>query len=196
MFPTKKTLIWIALITSISLWTTFWYLEEKLYCDVKSNIVVSLTQKDGGKCEEYITYLEQRMKKTYKDILVIQWYIKRKQDLGYWKPLKEEKLELLNSMQKLRLNILISMRIFEWNLLKKSQELFITKTRSEKRDMEISLGRIENADQFVNSQIKKYAELVKSALSAIENANNAKSFEKFSEAVVRYLYLRKEIEWK
>ncbi|MBU0626151.1 hypothetical protein KKG31_07945 [Patescibacteria group bacterium] len=97
-------------------------------------------------------------------------------------------------MQKLRLNILISMRIFEWNLLKKSQELFITKTRSEKRDMEISLGRIENADQFVNSQIKKYAELVKSALSAIENANNAKSFEKFSEAVVRYLYLRKEIE--
>ena len=97
-------------------------------------------------------------------------------------------------MQKLRLNILISMRIFERNLLKKSQELFTKKTRYERRSMEISLERIGAASGFVNSKIEKYADLVKSALRAIENAKNAKSFEKFSDSVVRYLYIRKEME--
>jgi hypothetical protein len=50
-----------------------------MYCNVKDfgpaqgkNIKISLNKNDGGKCTEYVKYLEQKMKSVYRDILTIQ----------------------------------------------------------------------------------------------------------------------------
>ena len=88
----------------------------------------------------------------------------------------------------------MSMRIFERNLLRKSQQLFAMQVKYEKRDMERSLDRIETASGNVSNTIQRYADRTQSALNAINNAKTAYTFERFSEAVVRYLYLKKTLK--
>jgi hypothetical protein len=70
----------------------FSYYENKLYCSLsKDSILISLNVKDGALCTKYIRSLELSMKTTYTDILSIQKYIDKKQDIGYRKPLKDQK---------------------------------------------------------------------------------------------------------
>jgi len=123
-----------------------------MYCNVKEkNIKISLSKNDGGKCAEYVKYLEQKMKIVYKDFLTIQGYINKRQDAGYRRPIKDEKAKLLNDLQKLRLSILINMRNFENNLLAKSKEFFLSKIQTHKQKLQAALVKIEALSGSNNS---------------------------------------------
>ena len=194
MFPTKKIFIlWFLLFTMM--WVSFWYEDKGLYCAIKDkNIKISLNKNDGGKCTEYIKYLEQKMKDVYKDILVIQWYIKKRQDATYRRPIKEEKTKLLNDLQKRRLNILINMRTFENNLLAKSKELFLVKIQTHKKKLESALMKMEALSGSVG--IDRYIQLTRSTLNTIKNIENSKTLTRFNEKVKEYIYFTKQLEWK
>ncbi|HCY21577.1 TPA: hypothetical protein DIC40_07190 [Patescibacteria group bacterium] len=107
-----------------------------MYCDItKDRIVISLDNKKFYTCKVYIRYIELQMKKVYKDILLIQKYVDKKQDLGYWNPLKSEKVVLLNLLQNMRLNIIAHTKTFENNLLETSKRYFLDSITVYKKEL-------------------------------------------------------------
>jgi len=191
-------ILWFLVLTTM--WVSFWYYEDDLYCHIEdNNIKISLNKHDGGKCTEYVKYLEQKMKVVYKDILTIQWYINKRQDAWYWRPIKEEKMRLLNNLQKRRLNILINMRTFENNLLAKFKELFLAKIQTQKEKLEkaiITIDALSGTSESSKAEIEKYSQLAKDTLNTIRGIENAKTFTRFNKIVKDYLYFTKQLEWK
>ena len=101
-----KYVIAICLILLGCFQPSFSYFENKVYCNIsKDKVIISLDAKKSYTCNTYIRYIEVQMKKVYRDVLLIQGYIDKKQDLGYRNPLKEQKVAHLNSLQGMRLNI-------------------------------------------------------------------------------------------
>jgi hypothetical protein len=201
MLNTKKTIITWLLITTM-MWVSFWYLEEGMYCNINDlwakgkSITVSLNKNDGGKCAEYVKYLELKMKNTYKDILTIQGYINKHQDAWYRRPIKDIKIRLLNDLQKWRINILINMRKFETNLLTKSKSLFLEKIQKQKKKLENALVKMASLSWSNRSWIDRYIQLATDTLNAIKWIENAKTFTRYNEKVKSYLYLTKQLGWK
>ena len=99
------------------------------------------------------------MKDTYLDILAIQKYIDKKQDLGYWKPLKDEKGVYLNALQSVRLNILSHMKSFEQALLQKSKDYFMQSITLYQRQLKSAFNKLvlqtDTRSQAYANQIKE-----------------------------------------
>ncbi len=173
---------------------SFSYFQDKLYCTItKENVVISLENKKYYTCKIYIRYIETQMKKVYNDILLIQKYIDKKQDLWYWKPLKDEKVVFLNSLQNMRLNILSHMQTFEENLIETSKRYFLNSIFEYKKKLDASLKAFA---PLQNTWKEKYVILLKDQLAVIEKIEQAKTFEELNTAMQRYVYLKQQLEWK
>lgn len=172
----------------------FSYYENKLYCALsKDSILISLNSKDGGLCTKYIRSLELSMKTTYTDMIAIQKYIDKKQDLGYRKPLKDQKWAYLNSLQSVRLNILAHMKSFEDELLKKSKEYFIQSVAVYQKQLRSALKKFSTSTDTRN---QSYVTQINQQIEYIQAMDQADSFEIFSLNLQKYLYLKKQFLWK
>jgi len=171
--------------------TGFSYYEDKLYCKLaKDSVLISLSDKDGLLCNKYIRSLELSMKNTYSNILAIQKYIDKKQDIGYWKPLKDKKWDYLNSLQSVRLNILAHMKSFEQALLQKSKDYFMQSISVYQRQLRSALSKLSTQTDLHSVN---YAAQIKEQLWYMSQAD---SFEIFSINLQKYLYLKQQLSWK
>lgn len=140
----------------------FSYYENKLYCSLsKDSVLISLNSKDGLLCNKYIRSLELSMKNTYVNILAIQKYIDKKQDLGYRRPLKDKKAAYLNSLQAVRLNILAHMNSFQDALLQKSKDYFMQSISVYQRQLKSALVKLSTQ---TDSRSVAYADQIKEQL--------------------------------
>lgn len=172
----------------------FSYYENKLYCALsKNSILISLNSKDWGLCTKYIRSLELSMKTTYIDMIAIQKYIDKKQDLGYRKPLKDEKWAYLNSLQSVRLNILAHMKSFEDELLKKSKEYFIQSISAYQKQLRLALRKFSTSS---DTRSQFYVTQITQQIGYIQAMDQADSFEIFSLNLQKYLYLKQQLLWK
>jgi len=172
----------------------FSYYENKLYCALsKDTILISLNSKDGGLCKKYIRSLELSMKTTYIDMIAIQKYIDKKQDLGYRKPLRDQKWVYLNSLQSVRLNILAHMKSFEDELLKKSKEYFIQSIAVYQKQLRSALKKFSSSPDERN---QVYVSQINQQIEYIQAMNQADSFEIFAVNLQKYLYLKQQFLWK
>ena len=174
----------------------FSYFDQQMYCKLSpNNIIVSLKKTDWYLCKTYVSSLEAWMKKTYKDILVIQWYIDRKFDVDYRKSVKQPMVDKLNLMQKLRIDILASMQKFEKNLLVASKKYFLDWIGNYKWQLMDSLDKLKalNSTTYASS---RYISLVNQQLGVIINIEKATSFDTLNLLVPKYIYLKQQISWK
>jgi len=172
----------------------FSYFEGKMYCDItKDRIIISLDNKKFYTCDIYVRYIETQMKAVYKDILLIQKYIDKKEDLWYWKPLKEEKIAFLNLLQNMRLNILSHTKTFEMNLLETSRNYFLNSIDDYKKNLIKSLNYLQYSKDY---NVLKSLSLFKQQLENIENISQAKTFKQLDYYIKNYVYLKNQIWWK
>lgn len=174
--------------------TSFSHFEEKLYCDItKDKIVISLDNKKFYTCKVYIRYIESQMKKVYKDILLIQKYVDKQEDLWYWNPLKAEKVVLLNLLQNMRLNIIAHTKTFETNLFETSKKYFLNSINSYKRKLNNSLDALRTLQ---DPSWEKYISLIEQQLAVIDNISKSTTFEGLNSNIERYVYLKQQLPWK
>jgi len=188
---------YLLVVSIVFLWffsKSFSAFEDKMYCEItKDKIVISLDSKKNHACKVYIRYIESQMKNVYKDILVIQKYIDYKSDLGYWKPLKDDKINLLNLLQNMRLNILAHMKSFEFNLIETSKKFFLDTIYDYRKRLSVSL---ETLVALQDPSASRYISLLEQQLGVIEKISDAKTFDQLDSYIKRYVYLKQQIEWK
>lgn len=194
MYNYLKYLLFILVVVFGLFSKSFSYFEDKMYCEIsKSKIVISLDAQKNHACSVYIKYIETQMKKTYKDIIVIQKYVDQKQDLGYWKPLKDDKVNLLNLLQNMRLNILSHMKTFESNLFETSKKYFLDSISDYQNNLNNSL---ETLVALEDSSATRYVSLLQQQLGIIERISQATTFKQLDAYIQRYVYLKNQLLWK
>jgi hypothetical protein len=193
MKPITKIGLYIAILMFIGIPRTLADFQEKLYCQInKEKIVISLDNKRSYRCNVYIRYIETQMKKVYIDILAIQKYIDKKEDLGYRQPLKNDKVAFLNLLQTMRLNILAHMETFEINLIEASRKHFLNSIGDYQKDLNRSLKKLRDLN---NPNAEKYIKLIEQQLDTIVAISKEKTFDGLNKNIERYVYLKKQI-WR
>lgn len=196
----KKLSTIFIIIVFLLLWSSFWYMEDSLYCTISNqSIRVSIQRtEDSNKCNEYIKSLELLIKSEYNDILKIQVYIDKKKDLEYRESLQESKKQKIYDLQAIRLWIIENMKLFEDNFLKKTQEYL--KSRLEKYYNSLTkkvspLQKLWTWYQF-SPYIQKQISLITSQINTLNAIYTAPDIPTFLKLTKDYLYLKKQLEWK
>ncbi len=168
--------------------------DDKMYCEItKNEVIISLENKSVYPCQIYIKYIELQMKKVYKDLELIQKYIDQKRDLWYWRPLKEEKIELIGLYQNIRLNILSHMQNFEFNMVETSKKFFLNGIS----DYRKKIGRTMIALASLQDQrASRYIYLLEQQKLTIEKIEGSVSVDQLNANINRYVYLKQQIEWR
>jgi hypothetical protein len=132
------------------------------------------------------------MKTTYKDIVMMQSYIDKKQDVDYRQPLKDKRADRLKQLQQIRLNILSHMKIFEQNLLNKSKTYFLESIALYERRLTYALKNIEQLPSSMKGN--QYITLVHEQLDTINAIASTQTFEDLNKHIQHYVYLKSKIE--
>ncbi len=187
----------IILFWLLFVWTSqasFSYSQQDMFCTItKDNIVISLSSKNNYLCKTYIEYIEIQMKNVYKDILLIQKYIDKKQDIWYRNPLKQQKIDLLNNLQTVRLNILSHMKTFQNSLLETSRNYFFSSILGYQKKLNSVLNTLS---KFQDKATQRYVLLLQEQLKTIDSINQAKTFDELNVYIKNYVYLKQQLEWK
>ena len=192
----KKTIIIILVLACLPSFS-FWYMEAKLFCRINQQVIkVSISPKDGSKCQSYIAYMEQTMRQTARELYTIQWYINKGQDVDYWSQVKKDKLASINTLQSLRLDIIASMKSFELALLKKSVDYFTLKTTPYKLQLTKSLSKLLALTGTQSPDVVRLTMLMSWQVQTLEKIATVKTFEELIPLLNGYIYFQKEISWK
>lgn len=192
----KKTII-IILVLSLLPSVSFWYMEAKLFCRINQQAIkISISSKDGSKCQSYIVYMEQTMRQTARELYTIQWYINKRQDVDYWTQIKKEKLASIDTLQWLRLDIIASMKSFELALLRKSVDYFTLKTTPYKLQLTKSLSKLLALTWAQSSDVTRLTTLMSWQVQTLDKIAVVQTFEELIPLLNGYIYFQKEISWK
>lgn len=178
---------------------SFAYMEDKLYCNLKSNsVLISLQKSDGYKCNVYILEVEKMMKRTYNDIKTISKYIEKKQDVDYRKPLKSKKEDEFEKLENMRYLIKQKMSEFENNLLAKYKGYFKKQNSIYQKKIESSFSKIITLSWTIHytETVKKMTNLFDMQIAIMQKIDEAKDFNELMKLISSYVYLRQQIEWK
>ena len=177
---------------------SFWYMEAKLFCRINQQAIkVSISPKDGSKCNSYVAYVEQTMRQAARDIYTLQWYINAGQDVNYWTQVKKDKLTSIDTLQALRLNILASMKSFELSLLRKSVDYFMLKVAPYRLQLTSSLAKLSllTWNQQTPETIR-LTTLMSWQVQTIDKIAQVQTFEALIPLLNGYIYFQNEIWWK
>ena len=172
-------------------------MESRLFCRINQNVIkVSISPKDGSKCQSYVAYIEQTMRQTARELYIIQWYINKRQDVYYRLEIKKEKLASIDTLQGLRLDIIASMKSFESALLKKSIDYFITKVTPYRLQLTKSLAKLSLFTWEKSSEVTRLITLMSGQVQTIDKIAQVQTFEELIPLLNGYIYFKNEISWK
>ncbi len=193
-----KKIAVIAVLMILSIWTVSADLSDWLFCLVKKNeVVISLKQTTGyHKCKDTIVSLERLIIDTAKDLQKIQSYIAKGRDVDYRRSIQTEKKVLLDTLQLSRMTIVTNMKTFETNLIKKSVQFFVIKITPYKISLQKSLVKIQTLSWVATPSLNSYALLLKAQVATIDWLSKAATMKELTDLLAKYVYLKKEIEWK
>lgn len=178
---------------------SFAYMEDKLFCNLKSNgVLISLQKSDGYKCNIYVLEIEKMMKRTYNDIQTINKFIEKKQDVEYRRPLKRKKEDEFKKLENMRYVIKQKMLEFENNLLAKYKEYFKKKNSAYQMKIESSFSKIVVLSWTIHDTptVKRMTYLFDMQIAIMQKIEEAKDFNELMKLISSYVYFRQQIEWK
>ncbi len=193
----KKVIIVIAFIL-LGIWTVNADLSDWFFCLIrKDEVIISLKQTTWYyKCKDTIASLEHLIISTAKDLIKIQNYISNGRDIDYRKTIQPQKIALLDKLQASRSMIRTNMKLFESTLIQKSIYYFIIKITPYKISLQKSLVKIDALSWVSTPFLNSYALLLKTQVTIIESLAKASTISELTDLLAKYVYLKKEIEWK
>lgn len=195
----KKLVLTIVMIWFVFVWASFWYMENKVYCTISPNtITVTLDKQNNYKCGDYVTVLTQAINKEYKNVLAIQNLVKQEYDVDFWISIREKKRDQIKKMLWIKKQIEDSVWEFEENLFDKTQEYIIYSTNAYKIKYKKLLKPLEELEEwtYLNLSVRNKIKLMQEQLDVIEALSLAEDYEVLMKNFNRYIYLKKQIEWK
>ncbi len=179
----------------------FGYLEERVYCVIEQDYIqVFLWKDDARKCSDYIYALDQSIKLAYKDMLVMQKYVLKGQDVVYWEALMEEKEAEVDVLQKTRAGILFHIQTFEHNIFEKVKELMLFYLEPHEQILETQLTSYQGFDlqqlsgTLITSAHQQVLDIQRK-LDVISEIKHTQNLEEIIGYIGVYLSLKKEL-WK
>lgn len=164
---------------------------NQMYCAIQQDSIQIALKKaeNNAPCGEYLAAVQATLKKVTNDLLVVQWYISRGEDVVYWMNVREILRERFLYIDGIRKNIEYTMTLFETNIFVR----FKTYLR---------VALVEYYDQLVDekdrwhNELPTYHLLVDEQIMVISAIWEAENFDEFLPLAQRYLYLRRELTWK
>lgn len=161
---------------------------SQMYCMIEQDsIQIALKKADNNApCTEYIAAVQSLLKKVTNDLLLVQKYISRGEDVVFWMNVREVLRDRFLYIDGIRKNIEYTMTLFETNIF-----------TSFKKYLQYAL--IEYYDQLLDEQdrwgsdLPTYHLLVNEQIAVVEDIREAQSFDEFLPLAQRYLYLRREL---
>ena len=194
--------IWILILlvfTTISSSQTFWYLENKVYCNFENkNVTIFMKNEEWTvKCQTYLDTIYQLALKKYNEISVIRSYIEQWDDVYYWKKILEDKKAEFLQLVNYRTQIKTAIDKFESALFDKYYDILYEPMQDYYSDLQSQYNTLANQDVLLrkSDHSLKLAQLEQQMWN-VNHVLNAKNLADIMEVMSSYIYLKKQIEWR
>ena len=194
--------IWILILlafTTISSSQTFWYLENKVYCNFQNkNVTIFMKNEEWTvKCQTYLDTIYQLALKKYNEISAIRSYIEQGDDVYYWKKILEDKKAEFLQLVNYRTQIKTAIDKFESALFDKYYDILYEPMQAYYSDLQSQYDILANQDVLLrkSDHSLKLAQLEQQMWN-VNHVLNAKNLDDIMEVMSSYIYLKKQIEWR
>lgn len=194
--------IWILILlafTTISSSQTFWYLENKVYCNFENkNVTIFMKNEEWTvKCQTYLDTIYQLALKKYNEISAIRSYIEQWDDVYYWKKILEDKKAEFLQLVNYRTQIKTAIDKFESALFDKYYDILYEPMQDYYSDLQSQYNTLTNQDVLLRKSAHslKLAQLGQQMWN-VDHVLNAKNLDDIMEVMSSYIYLKKQIEWR
>jgi hypothetical protein len=174
-------------------------MKDNFFCVVSPNaITVTIEKENNYKCSTYLDVLSQAISKEYKDFLEIQDIIEQGYDVDFWTTIRNDKIERIKKILLVREQIEEAVISFNNNMFDKIKEYLIFSVSP----YHLKYKRFAKSfKQFENSRtlplnVRNMITYLKEQVQVIENILTAEDYDVLIKNFNRYVYLKKQIEWK
>ena len=178
---------------------TFWYLENKVYCNLSNkNVTIFMKNEEWTvKCQIYLDTIYQLALKKYNEISAIRSYIDQGDDVYYWKKILEEKKSEFLQLVNYRIQIKTAIEKFESALFDKCYDILKKPMQTYYSDLETQYYILLNQDASLrkSDHFLRLAQLEQQIWN-VNHVLNAKKLDDIMEIVSSYIYLKNQIEWR
>ena len=195
--------IWILiLVTSATILSsqTFWYLENKVYCNLDNkNVTIFMKKWEWTvRCQTYLDTIYQLALKKYNEISAIRSYIQQGDDVYYRKKILEDKNSEMLQLVNYRAQIRAAIDKFESALFDKYYNILQKPMKTYYSDLEIQYYILMNKkpeSQRKSDYSLKLAQLEQQMWN-VNHILTAEKLDDIMEVISSYIYLKRQIEWK
>lgn len=177
---------------------TFWYLESKVYCNLKDkNVTIFMKNEEWTvKCQTYMDTLYQLAIDKYKEVQVIRSYIDQWEDAYYWKNILEKKQSEFLQLVNYRAQIKSMIDNFEAAIFDKYYASLQSYMKIYYSDLETQYYIMINQDVSLrpfNYSIK--IEQLGQQMWNVSRVLNAKKLDDIMDVMSSYIYLKQQLRW-
>lgn len=167
-----------------------------MYCRLDAQSIFVTLEPDGlYKCDEYIAALNNAIRNTAQEVLIIQEYIQQWDDGIYRQEVRAVLRDRIFRLQAMKKDITQATQLFnQWLFSKVSQALQI--------EMQSAVARLEYEQSILSTYtwnqliIQNRAWRIGEQLIIIEQIKQIKTFQELIPLFSRYLYLQRMIQWQ
>lgn len=196
----KKALIIVWILITCFVWSSFAYLEDKVFCTITKNaIIVTIEKEKNYKCNEYLSVLSKSINTEYQNVLSIQSLIEQWYDVDFWKEIRETKRAQIKKMLSIKEQIETAVQEFDVNMFIKIKDYLVYITATDRTNYKKALKHLDNIEKnggYINPSIKKKIGYMNDAIAAIDTINSTDDFDTLMKNFNRYIYLKNQIVWK
>lgn len=189
----KYTLAFCAvMIFSLSSYSTASIYTNQMYCTLHPDgVQIVLRPTDGMiACLDYIAAADAILSRITRDLLLVQSYISRGEDVLFWMDVREELRERFLFIDTVKKNIQSSMELFESNIFAALQRYIQTALLSYYNALQMHL---DDMYDFYENDMPSYVPLLIEQIDTIQAIRTAVDFDDMLPLAARYLYLRREL---
>ena len=195
----KKLIIFNIIFLSCFVWYSFANMKDNFFCTITPwSITVTLERQKNYKCSQYTKVLSQAINKEYKDVLDIQNIIKQWYDIEFWTGIRENKRDKIKKMLIVKEQIEDAVLNFDDNLFIKIKEYLIFSTspyQLKYKKLLKPLIHIEN-ERNLSWSVRNMISLMQEQIQIVDNIIISTDYDTLMKNFNRYVYLKKQIEWK
>ena len=195
----KFWILTLVLFATLLFSQTFWYLENKVYCNLENkNVTIFMKNEEWTvKCQNYLDTIYQLALKKYNEISAIRSYIQQGDDVYYWKNVLNDKNEEFLQLVNYRAQIKTAMDKFESALFDKYYNILQKPMQTYYSELEAQYYLLSNKD--VSSKESDHSLKLAQLEQQMWNVNHiliAKSLDDIMDVISSYIYLKRQIEWR
>ena len=193
--------IWILMLVifaTILSSQTFWYLENKVYCNLENkNVTIFMKNVEWtARCKTYLDTIYQLALKKYNEISTIRSYIEQGDDAYYRKKILEDKKAEFLQLVNYRTQIKTAIDKFESALFDKYYDALQKPMQTYYSDLKVQYDILTNQDALLRkSDYSLRLSQLEQQIWNVDHILNAENLDDIMSVVSSYIYLKKQLKW-